>query len=230
MEKCTAFCETLAMANKKFTFSLTMGKATFNFSTFDQRREVPARQCGDLKKAASGQLNRRQKRAFDPAVKQKAAAHAAKAADEKAAAEKAAAEKVAAEKAAAEKAATEKTAEEVNDAAEEAAAAAAGAGPAGEAAQPGPKCSKCHQPTKGHNTSRAGKGCTALPSPEMMRGSTHTAKDPSLEISPVKVDGRQESNSDMASEKEEICPGGFTFPEESMFCRNYSCAVHFEQP
>ena len=59
--------------------------------------------------------------------------------------------------------------------AEEGAAAAADAEAAGEAAWPGPKCSKYHEPTKGHTTGRPGPQCTALPSPERARGSFHTA-------------------------------------------------------
>ena len=32
MDKCLAFCQTLAMSNQKFTFSLSLGKDNFNFS------------------------------------------------------------------------------------------------------------------------------------------------------------------------------------------------------
>ena len=32
MDKCLAFCQTLAMSNQKFTFSLSIGKDSFNFS------------------------------------------------------------------------------------------------------------------------------------------------------------------------------------------------------
>jgi hypothetical protein len=89
VDKCLAFCQAMAKTSQKFSFSFTIGKDTYNFSTFDQRREVPARQGGDLKKAASGQLNRRQKRAADPVVRQKAAAHAAAAEEDVTAAEQA---------------------------------------------------------------------------------------------------------------------------------------------
>ena len=184
VDKCLAFCQTLVVANRKFTFTLTIDKDTLSFSTYDQPCKGSACKGGDLKKAAPRQQRRRARRAADPAVQQKAAAHAVKAAGEKAAAEKAAAEKAAAEKAAA-----EKTAEEADAAAEEAAAAAAGAGPAGEAARPGPKCSVCHLPTKGHTTGRAGKDCTALPRLEMMRGSSHAMEK---QVSPVKGDQDRE--------------------------------------
>jgi hypothetical protein len=89
VDKCLAFCQALAKDNLKFSFSFTIGKDTFDFSTFDQHRKVPARQGGDLKKAASGQLNRRQKRAADPVVMQKAAAYAAAAEEAATAAEQA---------------------------------------------------------------------------------------------------------------------------------------------
>jgi hypothetical protein len=89
IDKCLAFCQVMAKTNQKFSLSFTIGKATFNFSTFEQRRKVPARQDSDLKKAASGQLNRRQKRAADPVVRQKAAAHAAAAEEATTAAEQA---------------------------------------------------------------------------------------------------------------------------------------------
>jgi hypothetical protein len=87
VDKCLAFCQAMAKTSHRFSFSSTIGKATYNFSTFNQRRKVPARQGGDLKKVASSQLNRRQKRAADPAVRQKAAAYEAKAAAEKASAD-----------------------------------------------------------------------------------------------------------------------------------------------
>jgi hypothetical protein len=88
-----------------------------------------------------------EKRAADPAVRQRAATHTAAEAE----------------------GSTEKAR------AEEAAAAAADAEAAGEAAWPGPKCSKYHEPTKGHTTGRPGPQCTALLSPERARGSFHTA-------------------------------------------------------
>ena len=83
VEKCQAFCLALTKDNKKFTFSLTIGKATFYFSTSEQCRKVPARQGRDLKKAAPpkgvapSKLKRKEERAADPVVRQKAAAHAA---------------------------------------------------------------------------------------------------------------------------------------------------------
>jgi hypothetical protein len=97
LDKCLAFCQALVVSNHQFTFALTIGKDnTFSFSTHDRDH--------NLKKAARPQ-SRRERRAADPAVKQKATTYAAKVAAEKVDAEKVAAEKVAAEKVAAEKAA-----------------------------------------------------------------------------------------------------------------------------
>jgi hypothetical protein len=154
------------------------------FALPNKRRKAPIVGKDTVQKMGeSSWQRRREKRAADPAVRQRAATHAAAEA-EAAGAEEAAAEKVAA-------------------AAEEAAAAAAGAVPAGEAARPGPKCSKCHEPTKGHTTGRAGPQCTALPRPERARDSSYAAIDTCLDVTPVKVDGRQEFDGDVASEGEE---------------------------
>ncbi len=87
VDKCLAFCQALAKDNRKFSITLTIGKDSFHFSTSDQRRKVPARQDVDLKKGASSRQRRREERATDPAVRQKAATHAAKTAEETAAAD-----------------------------------------------------------------------------------------------------------------------------------------------
>jgi hypothetical protein len=81
VDKCLAFCQELASSNQKFTFALTMGKDKFFFSTSNQRREAPAK-GSDLKKAAPRQQGRRERRAADPAVKQRKATHDAAAAEE----------------------------------------------------------------------------------------------------------------------------------------------------
>ena len=105
LDKCLAFCQALVASNHRFTFALTIGKDnTFSFSTHDRAH--------NLKKAAPRLQSRRERRAVDPAVKQKATAYTAKVAAEKVAAEKVTAEKVAAEKVAAEKVAAEKVAAE----------------------------------------------------------------------------------------------------------------------
>jgi hypothetical protein len=78
VDKCLAFCQALVASNHQFTFALNIGKDTFSFSTYDLAR--------DLKKAAPKPKNRRDRRAVDPAVKQKAAIYAAAASAEQAAA------------------------------------------------------------------------------------------------------------------------------------------------
>jgi hypothetical protein len=70
VDKCLAFCQALVASNHQFTFTLNIGKDNaFSFSTYDLAR--------DLKKAAPKPQNRRDRRASNPAVKQKAAAYAA---------------------------------------------------------------------------------------------------------------------------------------------------------
>jgi hypothetical protein len=149
-----------------------------NFALTDQRREVhvPSAQ-------ASGGRRRDPNRVAPSVLRRK---------------EQRAANPVVRRKAAAHAAAVQ--AAEAEEAEE--AVAGAGAGAAGEAARPGPKCSVCHKPTKGHTTGRAGPQCTALTSPERVRGSSHDAMDTSLKVTPVKVDGRQEVDGDVASEEE----------------------------
>jgi hypothetical protein len=150
------------------------------FASNDVCRKVLSATKGyDSKRGSPSWRKRKEERATDPAVRQKAAAHAEKAAAEKAAAEKAAAEKAAAEKAAAEKAAAGKAAAE--KAAEEAAAARKAAGAR--------HCSKCHRPTLGHSKP-IGDQCTAavLPSPEKLLGPRADADSDSKIITPVKED------------------------------------------
>jgi hypothetical protein len=108
VDKCLAFCQALANTKQKFSFALTIGKDNFCFSTFNQHCNVPVVRGPDLKKAIPSRQKRRERRAVDPAVRQKAAVHAAAA---KAAAEEAAAE-VAAEEASAREAAAKVAAEE----------------------------------------------------------------------------------------------------------------------
>ena len=178
LDKCLAFCQALVVSNHQFTFALTIGKDnTFSFSTYDQGR--------DLKKAAPRPQSRRERRAVDPAVKQKATAYKAKVA----------AEKVAAEKAAAGKAAPD--AEQVTETAENAENAetvpettdppdmggAAGPAPtAAEEAKREPCCRRCRQPVAGHPGGSRGCGtnCTNLAlTPEKLRQASDQG-DPSL--------------------------------------------------
>jgi hypothetical protein len=77
VDKCLALCQTLAGSNHQFTFTLTIGKDTLSFSTYDQPCKGSACKGRDLKKAAPQQQRRRDRRAADPAVQQKAAAYVA---------------------------------------------------------------------------------------------------------------------------------------------------------
>ena len=49
MDKCMAFCQALAMSNKKFNFSLSIGKDTFNF----ENKELEPSSCPPKKKFSS---------------------------------------------------------------------------------------------------------------------------------------------------------------------------------
>ena len=60
VEKCLAFCQALTNSNKQFSFSLTMGKDTFNFS----RAELDKSSSGKKKKSPS-QLRREERRKED---------------------------------------------------------------------------------------------------------------------------------------------------------------------
>ena len=57
MDKCLAFCQGLAMSNKKFTFSLSIGKDTLNF----ENKELVLSSCPQKKKSPS-QLRRELRR------------------------------------------------------------------------------------------------------------------------------------------------------------------------
>jgi flagellar biosynthesis GTPase FlhF len=127
---------------------------------------------------SSHQPNRKERRAADPVVIQKAAAHTAKQAAETTAeraaanaAEKAAAEKAAAEKAAAEKAAAEKAAAE-KAAAEKAAAekAAAGKAAAKKAAAEKAAVKKAAQEKEAAEKTAAEKTAAVAGAPDRMRG------------------------------------------------------------
>jgi hypothetical protein len=108
-----------------------------NFTLNKKRREALAASKDTVSQRGKSSLQRRrEKRAADPAVRQRSAAHAAKKATaEMAAAERAAAERAAAEKAAAEKAAAEKATAAAEKAAKTAEKAAEAA-PTGQVATP----------------------------------------------------------------------------------------------
>ena len=57
MDKCLAFCKTLAMSNQKFTFSLSLGKDNFNFSN----KEL-VKSYWKMKKKSSSQQRRQERR------------------------------------------------------------------------------------------------------------------------------------------------------------------------
>ena len=65
MDKCLAFCQTLAMSNQKFTFSLSLGKHSFNFS----KKEL-VESSWKLKKKSPSQKRREEKRKLERSKKQ----------------------------------------------------------------------------------------------------------------------------------------------------------------
>ena len=60
MDKCLAFCQTLAMSNHKFTFSLSLGKDNFNFSN----KEL-VESSWKMKKKSPSQKRREEKRKIE---------------------------------------------------------------------------------------------------------------------------------------------------------------------
>ena len=65
MDKCLAFCQTLAMSNQRFTFSLSLGKDSFNFSN----KEL-VESSWKLKKKSPSQKRREEKRKLERSKKQ----------------------------------------------------------------------------------------------------------------------------------------------------------------
>jgi hypothetical protein len=191
LDKCLAFCQALVASNHQFTFALTIGKDnTFSFSTNDRGN--------DLKKAAPRQQSRRERRAVDPAVKQKATAHRAKVAAEKAAAD---AEKAAtdAEKADAD---AEKAAADAEKAAVDAAEPVAAAAPlpemvgaAAKEAKRGPCCRRCKQPVASHPGGARGCGasCINVLTPEKL---LHASEQGDLSLATPEQGGREEQCTD----------------------------------
>ena len=64
MDKCLAFCQTLAMSNQKFTFSLSLGKDSLNFSN----KEL-VESSWKLKKKSPSQKRREEKRKLERSKK-----------------------------------------------------------------------------------------------------------------------------------------------------------------
>ena len=169
VDKCMAFCQELSSSNQKFTFALTMGKDKFFFSTFNQRREAPAK-GSDLKKAAPRQQSRRERRAADPAVKQRKATHDAAAAEEATAG-----------------------APGQSPAPQPEMGGAAGPGPTpAEEAKREPCCRRCKQPVAGHlgGTRGCGASCTNIDlTPEKL---LHASNQGDLSLVTPEKGGREE--------------------------------------
>ena len=75
LDKCLAFCQTLAMSGQKFTFSLCIGKDNFLFNN----KELASSSC--VKKKSSSQIRREQTRREERTVKNAAAKSTAKVAE-----------------------------------------------------------------------------------------------------------------------------------------------------
>jgi hypothetical protein len=202
-------------SNHQFTFALNIGKDTFSFSTYDQPHKGPACMGRDLKKAVPRQQRRRERRAADPAVKQKKAAHAEQAAAEQAAAEQAAAEQAAAEQAAAEQADAEQAAAEQAAAQPDMGGAAGQARAAAEEPKREPCCRKCKQPVASHpgGTRGCGVSCAnTVLTPEKLRQQSTPGKGEPRTLTPVRGEGREEevgtntSMEDVSPQHQMKCP------------------------
>jgi hypothetical protein len=146
VDKCLALCQTLVEASHQFTFTLTIGKDTLSFSTYDQPCKGSACKDRDLKKAAPLQQRRRDRRAADPAVQQKAATYAA----------------------AAGQAAVGAPAQSLAPL-PEMGGAAGPARPTAEEARREPSCRRCKQPVAGHpGAEQAAAVPSFLPSPSSL--------------------------------------------------------------
>ena len=75
VDKCLAFCQTLAMSGQKFTFSLCIGKDNFSFNN----KELAPSSC--VKKKSPSQIRREQRRRDERTVKNAAAEPTAKVAE-----------------------------------------------------------------------------------------------------------------------------------------------------
>ena len=58
VDKCLAFCQSLAMSGQRFSFTLSMGKDTFSFSN----KELDSSSCMKKKKKSPSQVRREQRR------------------------------------------------------------------------------------------------------------------------------------------------------------------------
>jgi hypothetical protein len=171
VDKCLALCQSLVEANHQFTFALTIGKDTLSFSTYDQPCKGSACKDRDLKKAAPLQQRRRDRRAADPAVQQKAATYAAAAS--------------AGEAVAGAPVQSPAPRPEMGGA----------AGPArtpAEEAKREPCCKRCQQPVAGHpgGTRGCGANCANLVlTPEKLR---HASEEGDLALGTPEKEGREE--------------------------------------
>ena len=75
VDKCLAFCQTLAMSGQKFTFSLSIGKDNFSFNN----KELASSSC--VKKKSPSQIRRELRRREERTVKNAAAESTAKVAE-----------------------------------------------------------------------------------------------------------------------------------------------------
>ena len=58
VDKCLAFCQSLAMSGQKFSFTLSIGKDNFSFSN----KELGSSSCVKKKKKSPSQVRREQRR------------------------------------------------------------------------------------------------------------------------------------------------------------------------
>ena len=70
VDKCLAFCQSLAMSGQKFSFTLSIGKDTFSFNN----KELGSSSCVKRKKKSPSQVRREQRRKEERSLKKAAEA------------------------------------------------------------------------------------------------------------------------------------------------------------
>ena len=68
VDKCLAFCQSLAMSGQKFSFTLSIGKDTFSFNN----KELGSSSCVKRKKKSPSQVRREQRRKEERSLKKAA--------------------------------------------------------------------------------------------------------------------------------------------------------------
>ena len=68
VDKCLAFCQSLAMSGQKFSFTLSIGKDNFSFSN----KELGSSSCAKKKKKSPSQVRREQRRKEERSLKKAA--------------------------------------------------------------------------------------------------------------------------------------------------------------